>query len=173
MEISRKKNETLRKFNGNLGEFQLWRDRVVDHVSRDNNRWRILLDTLQSWQVPITREWLLTQTECGYNGWDLAVKLEGFLVEHMNDSLYRRRRQLSGGVMGNGFEMWRWLFNEFQGGSDAIKLGGARRLQEWPRCTKLESLPAHLDSWCDCLQRDCPDLLAAPGTLKEFEDEPV
>ena len=82
--------------------------------------------------------------------------------------------------MGNGFEMWRWLFNEFQGGSDAIKLGGARRLQEWSRCTKLDQLSAHLDDWVECLQAHCPDLLAAPGTLRtmvlgiipnEFEDE--
>ena len=147
MEISRKKNETLKKFSGNLADFQVWRDRVVDHISRDNRRWRGLLETLQHWQAPITREWLLTQSECGENAWDLSVMLEAFLVEHMNDSLYRRRRQLSGGVMGNGFEMWRWLFNEFQGGSDAIKLGGARRLQEWPRCTRLENLSAHLDDW--------------------------
>lgn len=126
-------------------------------MSRDNHRWRGLLETLQTWQTPSTVEWLQTQSECGYNAWDLSQKLEAFLVEHMTDSLYRRRRQLAGGVLGNGFEMWRWLFNEFQGRSEAIKLGGARRLQEWPRCTKLDQLSAHIDDWCDCLQQHCPD----------------
>ena len=111
MEISRNKNDTPKKFTGSVSEFQLWRDRLVDHVSRDNRKWRPLLDELQSWQTPITREWLLTQSEGGYNGWELSVMLEAFLVEHMSDTLYRRRRQLSGGVMGNGFEMWRWMFN--------------------------------------------------------------
>ena len=56
---------------------------MVDHISRDNSRWRSLLETLQTWQTPITREWLLTQSECGVNGWELSVKLEAFLVDHM------------------------------------------------------------------------------------------
>ena len=61
-----------------------------------------------------------------------------------------------------------------------MHLGGARRLQEWTRCTKLEGLSAHFDDWVDCLQTHCTELLAAPGILRtmilgvipnEFEDE--
>ena len=88
MEICRKKNESLKKFSGNLSEFQIWRDRMVDHISRDNHRWRSLLENLQAWQTPITREWLLTQSECGVNAWELSVKLEAFLVDHMSDTFY-------------------------------------------------------------------------------------
>ena len=58
MEICRKKNDSLKKFSGTVGEFQIWRDRIVDHVARDNHRWRGLLETLQTWQTPITVEWL-------------------------------------------------------------------------------------------------------------------
>ena len=106
--------------------------------------------------------------------------MEAWLVDWLSDSFYRRRKQLSGGEKGNGFEMWRWMFNEFQSGSDAINLGGSRRLQDWPRYSKIESLSAHLDDWVDCLETYSAELLSAPGTLRsmilgvipnEFEDE--
>ena len=67
MEISRKKNESLKKFSGSINDFQIWRDRIVDHICRDNSRWRGLLESLQHWQTPITPEWLATQSECGYS----------------------------------------------------------------------------------------------------------
>ena len=106
--------------------------------------------------------------------------LECFLVDWMGDGLYRMRTQLSGGSKGNGFEMWRWLYQEYQGGSDAVNLGGTRRLQDWSRCTKLESLSQHLDEWTECLTTHCAELLHAPGVLRsmllgvipqDFEDE--
>ena len=106
--------------------------------------------------------------------------LEGFLVDHISDGLYRRRYQLCGGERGNGLEMWRWLYAEFQGGSEAVRLGGSRRLQEWPRCQKLENLSGHLDEWVECLETHGTELMNAPGILRtmllgviptEFEDE--
>ena len=168
MDICRKKNDALKKFTGNLGDYQIWRERIVDHLCRGNRSWRKLLDSLQTCSMPITRSWLLEQSEAGYNGWELSEMLEGFLVDHLSDSLYRRRKQLSGGMLGNGFEMWRWLYNEFQGGSDAVNLGGARRLQDWPRCNKIENLSQHLDDWVECLETHCTDLLHAPGTLRSM-----
>ena len=144
-EPCRKKNDALKKFNGNINEFQMWRERILDHLCRSNRYWRDLCEVLQVWKTPITREWLCTQSHAGYSGWDLALMLECFLVDWLGDGLYRRRTQLSGGSKGNGFEMWRWLYQEYQGGSDAVNLGGTRRLQDWSRCTKLESLSQHLD----------------------------
>ena len=61
-----------------------------------------------------------------------------------------------------------------------MKLGGIRRLQEWPRCTTLSSLSAHLDSWSECLEKHNQELLNAPNVLRsmilsvippEYEDE--
>ena len=101
-------------------------------------------------------------------------------MEHLSDNLYRRRHQLCGGMRGNGLEMWRWLFNGFQGGSEAVHLGAPRRLQELPRCNKLESLSSHLDEWVECLETHGTELLAAPGVLRsmllgiipsDYEDE--
>ena len=62
--------------------------------------------------------------------------------------------------------MWRYLYNEYPGVSDAVRLGGARSLQEWTRCTKIEGPSAHLDDLVECLQTLCSELLAAPGILR-------
>ena len=179
-EVCRKKNDALKKSGGNIGEYAMWRDRILDHLCRTNRHWRHILETLQICAEPITRSWLMTQSHAGFSGWEIAEILEAFLVEWLSDGLYRRRTQLCGGEKGNGLEMWRWLYHEYQGGSEAVMLGGARRLQEWPRCNKLDSLSAHLDDWVECLQTYCSELLHAPGTLRsmllgviptEYEDE--
>ena len=106
--------------------------------------------------------------------------IEGFLSEFLSDSLYKRQVQLCGGVKGNGLEMWRWLFLQFAGGSEAVMLGGSHRLQDWTRCTKMEQLSQHPDDLVECLQKYGAELLAAPGILRtmvlgiipvELEDE--
>ena len=160
------KNDTLRKFSGNIHEFQMWRDRIVDHLCRTNRQWRPILEVMQTWPTPISKEWLMTQSHGGYSGWEISEILEGFLIEWLSDSLYKRRTQLCGGTKGNGLEMWRWLFTEFQGGSDAVMLGGSRQLQDWPRCQKLDQLSQHLDDWCECLQMYGTELLNAPNVLR-------
>ena len=138
------------------------------------------MEKIQVADQPISKGWLLNVSEGGNSGWALSEMLESFLIEWISDSMYRRRTQLSGGEKGNGFEMWRLLYAEFQGGSSAVQLGGIRRLQEWPRCNKLENLSAHLDDWVDCLQSHCTELIHAPGVLRtmllgviptEYEDE--
>ena len=59
-------------------------------------------------------------------------------------------------------------------------LGNSRRLQDFPRCSKLQNLSSHLDEWTECLNLYCSELLHAPGILRsmllgvipaDFEDE--
>lgn len=80
-EIDRKKNDSLKKFGGQVGEYQMWRDHILDHLCRTNHKWRHLLESLQTLNTPIRREWLLTQSEQGYGGWEIAQILDAFLVE--------------------------------------------------------------------------------------------
>ena len=81
------KNDTLRKFSGSINEYQMWRDRIVDHLCRTNRHWRMILETLQVWQTPVTKEWLHTQSHAGHGGWEISEILEGFLIEWLSDSL--------------------------------------------------------------------------------------
>ena len=75
------KNDTLRRFTGNMNEYQMWRDRIIDHLCRTNRHWRVILETKQVWGTPITRDWLNTQSHAGYGGWEISEILEGFLIE--------------------------------------------------------------------------------------------
>ena len=69
LEPCRKKSDALKKFNGSINDFQMWRERIMDHLCRSNRYWRDLLEILQVWVTPITREWLVSQSNAGYSGW--------------------------------------------------------------------------------------------------------
>ena len=94
--------------------------------------------------------------------------VESFLVDYFPRSMYNRRVQLSGGEMGNGFEMWRRLFIDFQGGSTAVEFGGVRRLQEFPKCTSLSRLSGHLGDWTDVLTTYGSELEHCPRLLRDM-----
>ena len=167
-EISYKKNERLFVFTQDPKDFKLWRDRVVDHLCRSTQRWRNLLEFVQQGTSPITREWLQSTNVDGVNAWDIATMLEALLVDHFPEGMYNRRVQLAGGSMGNGFEMWRLLFLDYQGGSDAVQFGGIRRLQEFPKCTSMSKLSEHLDDWVDVLATYGEELSHCPRLLKNM-----
>ena len=123
-----------------------------------------------------------SQWTFGVNVWELSEKLEGFTCTWDSDPIYNRRTQLIGGEheIGNGFEIWRKLFQEHHGGAEAIQLGGMRRLQEWPKCSSQGNIVQHLVSWVECLETYNKELLAAPNVLRsmimsiipsEYEDE--
>ena len=98
--------------------------------------------------------------------------------------MYNRRDQLCGGPdqAGNGLEMWRRLYMEFEGGSELVAYGGRKGFNRYPRCTKVAELHQHLDDWVDCLLQYGKDLLNNPRELDhrcleiiphELEDEIV
>ena len=181
-EISYKPNEAMRKFDGDSSKYKLWNDRTLDHLARSNTYWKTLLKKLQICTYPISKQWLEGQWIYGANGWALSEKLETFICTWVSDALYGRRTQLAGGPSqsGNGFEIWRQLYQEHHGGAEAVQLGGMRRLQEWPKCTSIGNLTQHLDAWVECLETHNTELLAAPNVLRsmllgiiptEYEDE--
>ena len=181
-EISYKPNEALKKFSGDSANYKTWADRIMDHLARGNSYWRTLLKSLQACTLNIQRSWLEGQWVQGVCGWDLSEKLENFIMTYVGDSLYSRRIQLAGGEAqaGNGFEIWRKLYQEHHGGAEAVKLGGIRRLQEWPKCSNINNLNQHLDAWKECLETHNQELLNAPNVLRsmimgiipnDYEDE--
>ena len=118
----------------------------------------------------------------GRNGWYLAEKIETFICTWVSDDIYNRCAQLAGGESerGNGFDRWRQLLLDYDGGADAVQLGGMRRLQEWTRCNSIGNLNQHLESWIECLEMHNAELLAAPKVLRtmllgviptEYEDD--
>ena len=167
-EPSRKKNDLLFAFDRSLPNFQLWRDRMVDHFCRSTMRWRVILDYLPKSKEPVTQSWLRWNNVDGINAWDLATMLEAFLVDWFPKDMYRRRVALAGGERGNGFEMWRLLHLEYQGGSDTIEFGGVRRLQEFHRCNDIKKLNEHFDDWLEVLSNFGAELENCPRLLKSM-----
>ena len=167
-EISRKKNDLLFMFNRSIADFPMWRDRVIDHCCRSTLRWRNILEYIQVLKHPIPRSWLMQSNLDGINGWDVATLLEAFLVDWFPKDMYRRRIPLAGGEQGNGFEMWRLLYQEYQGGTEAVEFGGVRRLQEFSRCTDIKKLNDHIDDWLDVLSNFGAELEQCPRMLKSM-----
>ena len=163
--ISLKKNEALRKFGGKSEGYETWSNRMMDHLCDSNQKWKPLLERLKVCTQPIYKSWLIKQTVNGNSGWDLAIKLESFIAKWLVDTLYNRRVQLCGNEAQNGFEMWRLLFHEHQGGTAAVNLGGMKRLQEWTRCNTIATLSQVLDDWRHRLEKHNVELLNAPTTL--------
>jgi hypothetical protein len=118
--------------------------------------------------APLTRSWLEVNNINGINAWDISTMLESFIVDYLPKSIYNRRTQWAGGEFGNGFEFWRRLYIEFQGGQEAVEYGGIRRLQEFPRCTNLAKLSEHLDDWLDVLTTHGSELEHCPRLLRNM-----
>ena len=91
------------------------------------------------------KSWIDTLTNT-----DLVCLSRGLLVflsNHIPDSLYPRRAAIAGGEDGNGFELWRQLFLQYEGGSTLVHLQGVRSFHAFPACKKIENLNARIGQW--------------------------
>ena len=167
-EICRKPNSLLFTFTENISDFQMWVDRVTDHVCRSTQAWRPLLDYISKTPTPIKKSWLATNNVNGINAWDVAQMLESFCIDWCPKSMYRRRIALCGGELGNGFEFWRLLHLHYRGGTDAVEFGGVRRLQEYPRCADVKKVSEHLDDWLEVLSTYGSELEQCPKMLRSM-----
>ena len=79
------------------------------------------MEFVQSGKTALTQKWLLSTNVDGINAWDLSTMVEAFIVDWFPKAMYNRRAQLAGGERGNGFEMWRLLYLQYQGSSDAVE----------------------------------------------------
>ena len=165
---SRKENQMLLTFTQDAKDYKLRRNILVDHMCRSTNRWRNILDFVQMGKSPITMAWLRNDHVDGISAWDLSVMFESFVIDFLPRSMYTRRTQISNGEFGNGFELWRRLFLEFQGGSDAVEFGGVRRLLDFPKCESLTKLSEHIDDWLDVLSNYGTELASCPTLLRNM-----
>ena len=167
-EPNRKENKLLFVFTSEAKDYKLWRSRMTDHMCRSTQQWRQVLDFFVTGHTAIRRDWLMATNVVGINAWELATMLEAFLVDWLPRSMYNRRTQWAGGEFGNGFEMWRRMYIEYQGGSEAVEFGGIRRLQEFPRCSNIAKLSGHLDDWLDVLTTYGSELEHCPRLLRNY-----
>ena len=167
-EPSWKENKLLFTFTGEAKDYKLWRSRVTDHMCRSTQLWRHLLDFVAGGEAPIRKDWLMGTNCHGINAWELSTMFESFIVNWLPRNMYNRRTQWAGGDFGNGFELWRRMYIEYQGGTEAVEFGGIRRLQEFPRCTSVLKLSEHLDDWLDVLTTYGHELEHCPRMLRNM-----
>ena len=101
---------------------------------------------------------------CCVKGFVLANDLWSFLLRWIGPTLYLRRTRMGPAIEGNGIELWRRLFTEYQGSDELVKLAGKTRFLEFPQCRSLKHLNHHLDEWLELLYKFADDM--GPETVR-------
>ena len=161
----------------------MWKKRFIDHCSSSTGQWKDMFRMCEESEGPILRAYLeQLHIGSGYSAWVLAEDLENFLVKYISDDLYERREAWCGGEEGNGFELYRNLFREFEGGSTIVRMGGRKLLNNFGRPQKGEDIQKHFEDWQCLLGKYGADLMANPDECyyralevipAEFEEEIV
>ena len=129
--ISRKNTEGLFKFDGELANFQSWKNRIRDHASEEWPAWREILDHAERVDRVLTLEELATFDIQGVNAAQISSDLWSFLLRWIGPKLYLRRTKMSPGIEGNGLELWRKLFSEYQGSDELVRMAGRAKLLDF------------------------------------------
>ena len=160
--IQRSNTEGLFPFDAELNKYRSWKNRIRDHASEELPFWRTVLDDATSTTMPITKELLQTMDFSSVNGEQLSNDLWSFLLRWIGPNLYQRRTKLSQGIEGNGLELWRKLFTEYEGSGELLAPAGRTKLHSFPQIRDMRSLDAHLDEWLDLWTKYGDD--AGPST---------
>lgn len=176
-----RKDCDLKKFTGKMADFKMWKKRLIDHCSGSTGRWKGIFRMCEECDSPITKSYLETlHIGGGYSAWALAEDLENFIVKCISDDLYERREAWTMGEDGNGFELYRNLFQEFEGGSTLVRMGGRKLLNSFGRPARGEDVQKHYEEWQVLLNKFGADLIANPEECyyralevvpTEFEEE--
>ena len=145
--ISKKNIGDLPMFDGEYDRYSHWKNKLSDHCADTNAYWRAILKHIQEANGPIDYN-VLAHTRYGNStGWDLALDLWNFVSKRIGQTIYEKRNQLANGVEGNGFELWRALFVQFEGGDEFVKLDGRTQLQNFPVMSNTNGISDKLREW--------------------------
>lgn len=70
-------------------------------------------------------------------------------------------------IEGNGLELWRKLFTEYEGSDELVTMAGRAKLLDYPQAKNLKSLNHHIDDWLDLLCK-YGDEMGAPAVQTLF-----
>ena len=88
----------------------------------------------------------------------VVATLVGVYWKNIDNDLHGRRLALTQNESDNGFELWRALFVENEGGAEQVALGGMSNLHAFPQCPKIEDLQHWLGQWQMTRQKYGSDL---------------
>ena len=145
--ITKKGINDLPTFDGDHGKYKTWKQKLVDHASESNEAWRNFLKHIERQTEPMTYQCLASLNFGRFTGWELALDLWSFISKRLGTTLYERRVQLAYGIEGNGVELWRRLFCDYEGGDAVVQLHGRSLLQNFKPAESTQGLAAKLDDW--------------------------
>ena len=146
----KKPSKELKTYDGDMANFDTWRQRVHDHFISVNCNYAKVFNLIENQKTPI--EWaklaMTTIPELPYVQWQwVATHLWTFLGGYINDTLLGRRLTMANGEPYNGMELWRALYQENVGGSAALSNLERGYFIDFPKCDKTEDLQSHLSLW--------------------------
>ena len=145
--LERKGVSDLPMFDGKHDKYSHWKNKLTDHAAENNTYWRAILKHVQQCTTPIDFH-VLAATKYGKStGWDLAMDLWNLISKRIGITLYEKRIQMANGVEGNGFELWRRYFFEYEGNDEYIQLEGRTKLQTYAPIHDTSGLLDKLDDW--------------------------
>ena len=124
----------LKKPNNDADNYRVWRNWIKYHICSGNQARGRLLEVMEKHRTPLTFAFLQQTTTVDGAPLDLphlSRDLWSFLGPRLGDDVYSRRTQIAGGEDRNGFELWRRLFMENEGGAEQVALAGLRRFHSF------------------------------------------
>ena len=103
-----------------------------DHAAEEWPIRRDILDHAANADHELTMLELEKPTLGGLNAAHLSADLWSFLLRWVGPTLYLRRTKMGINIEGNGLELWRKLFAEFEGSDKLIQIAGRTKLQDYP-----------------------------------------
>ena len=146
----KKVSKELKSFDGIAANDKQCHTRVRDHCHMFNPDWRRLLNLVEKSHAPITWAYMGISKIDALRPQDLvaiAHDLWAFLGSVMTDAIHPRRQALAAGEDGNGLELWRALYYQYEGGSVQVHLQGIRSFHSSPQCKRLQDLNVHIGQW--------------------------
>ena len=138
--------------HANGGAYKVWRERALDHLSRDRNGCsRQDVRALLKWAEEQTSDLDLGAAQAGAR----TVGLDGDVEVISYELLTAIRSIIDNGAMarfgtqtaGGGLELWRRLHSEMQGAAPEVSLAKAMLFQQPSRASSLAALYDKLAEW--------------------------
>ena len=143
----------LFKFDGELSLDRSWESRIREHGAEKSPFWRQVLDNAEWVTHELKVDKLGNVNLSGVSASSLSSDLWSFLLEWLGPKLYGRRTKMSQDIEGNGLELRRRLFTQYQGSDELGKMAGRAKLLDYPHAKSMAKLNEHLDDWRDLLYK--------------------
>ena len=149
--ISDKKvSKQLIPFDGNPSNYKNWNERVRDHCKEVNSGWSYVFHAVESSKVK------LHLSDCAYwtmpNGAGVDLRwasqhLWSFIRSNITNTVHMRCLTLTMNEDDNGFELWRMLFLENEGGAEQVEIAGMNDLHAFPQCPSASDVLHYTGQW--------------------------